>query len=208
MLKQTDISAQGQAAAAKPESDAASPAAIGSEIRDLRKAKRLTIKALSEATGISIGHLSEIERGISSPSIKALHDIARALGVTIGWFLHNAEESESAERRHIVRAGNRRSLRFSSGVADELLSPNLRGQLELLMSRFPPGAVGADVPYNHTGEEAGIVLSGALEMWIGDECFLLAEGDSFAFPSTTPHRYRNPGETEAVVIWAITPPSY
>jgi mannose-6-phosphate isomerase-like protein (cupin superfamily) len=45
-------------------------------------------------------------------------------------------------------------------------------------------------------------------MWIGDDCFVLNEGDSFSFPSTTPHRYRNPGDTEAVVIWAITPPSY
>lgn len=185
-----------------------SPATIGAEIRDLRKAKRLTIKAMAEATGLSIGHLSEIERGVSTPSIKALHDIARALGVTIGWFLHNVEDSASAERQHIVRSSNRRALRFSSGVTDELLSPNLRGQLELLMSRFPPGAVGADEPYNHVGEEAGLILSGMLEMWIGEECFILNEGDSFAFPSTSPHRYRNPGEVEAVVIWAITPPSY
>lgn len=197
MLKMTDNS-----------SDNGSPGAIGNEIRDLRKAKRLTIKAMSEATGLSIGHISEIERSISTPSIKALHDIARALGVTIGWFLHNVEDSPSAERQHIVRASNRRALRFSSGVTDELLSPNLRGQLELLMSRFPPGAIGADEPYIHVGEEAGLVLSGSLEMWIGDECFILNEGDSFAFPSTTPHRYRNPGEGEAVVIWAITPPSY
>jgi transcriptional regulator with XRE-family HTH domain len=197
MLKRTDTPAHSR-----------SPAAIGVEIRDLRKAKRMTIKVMSEATGLSIGHLSEIERGISTPSIKALHDIARALGVTIGWFLHNAENGESTEKHHVVRAGNRRALRFSSGVTDELLSPNLRGHLELLMSRFPPGAVGADEPYNHVGEEAGLVLSGTLEMWIGDECFILNEGDSFAFPSTTPHRYRNPGEVEAVVIWAITPPSY
>ena len=197
MLQKTQITDSGH-----------SPATIGAEIRDLRKAKRLTIKAMAEATELSIGHLSEIERGISTPSIKALHDIARALGVTIGWFLHNVEDSASAERQHIVRSSNRRALRFSSGVTDELLSPNLRGQLELLMSRFPPGAVGADEPYNHVGEEAGLVLSGMLEMWIGDECFILNEGDSFAFPSTTPHRYRNPGEVEAVVVWAITPPSY
>jgi transcriptional regulator with XRE-family HTH domain len=184
------------------------PVAIGAQIRDLRKAKRMTIKTFSAKTGLSIGHLSEIERGVSSPSIKALHDIAQSLGVTIGWFLHNADENESVERRHIVRAGNRRALRFSSGVVDELLSPNLRGQLELLMSRFPPGAVGADEPYDHAGEEAGLILSGTLEMWIGDDCFVLNEGDSFSFPSTTPHRYRNPGTVEAVAIWVITPPSY
>ncbi|MFA5122692.1 helix-turn-helix domain-containing protein [Zavarzinia sp.] len=188
--------------------DDAAPARIGREIRDLRKARRLTIKELSLATSLSIGHLSEIERGLSSPSIKALHDIAKALGVTIGWFLHNAEATEQGERDYIVRAGNRRTLKFSSGITDELLSPNLRGQIELLMSRFPPGAVGAEAPYSHQGEEAGLLLAGTLELWIGEQCFTLNQGDSFSFPSTTPHRYRNPGDAETVVIWAITPPSY
>jgi len=185
-----------------------SPQKIGAEIRDLRKARRMTIKEFSLATSISIGHLSEIERGLATPSIKALHDIAKVLGVTIGWFLHNMEGSDDREQQYIVRAGNRRTLRFSSGVTDELLSPNLRGQLELLLSRFPPSAVGAEEPYAHQGEEAGLVVAGTLEMWIGDDCFVLNEGDSFTFPSTTPHRYRNPGKTEAVVVWAITPPSY
>lgn len=186
----------------------AAPSRVGPEIRDLRKARRMTIKELSLATSLSVGYLSEVERGLSYPSIKALHDIAKALNVTIGWFLHNAESGDPAEREYIVRAGNRRTLKFSSGITDELLSPNLRGQIELLISRFPPGAVGAESPYTHQGEEAGLLLAGTLEMWIGDQCFTLAEGDSFSFPSTTPHRYRNPGDTETVVVWVITPPSY
>lgn len=189
-------------------SDEPTSTQVGAEIRDLRRAKRMTIKELSLSTSLSIGHLSEIERGIASPSIKALHDIARALGVTIGWFLHNAEGTDAAERDFIVRAGNRRTLRFASGTTDELLSPNLRGQIELLMSRFPPGSEGLEVPYTHQGEEAGVLLAGSLELWIGEQCFTLREGDSFSFPSTTPHRYRNPGEVETVVVWAVTPPSY
>ncbi|MFT3732902.1 MAG: XRE family transcriptional regulator [Hyphomicrobium sp.] len=184
------------------------PTQVGAEIRDLRKAKRLTIKELSLAASVSIGHLSEIERGIASPSIKTLRDIAKALGVTIGWFLYNAEGCDPAERDYIVRAGNRRMLRFASGVTDELLSPNLRGQLELVMARFPPGATEAEPAYSHQGEEAGLVLSGTFELWIGDQLFTLQTGDSFSFPSTTPHRYRNPGEVETIVVWAITPPTY
>jgi transcriptional regulator with XRE-family HTH domain len=187
--------------------NAPNPTQVGAEIRDLRRVKRMTIKELSLATSLSVGHLSEIERGIASPSIKSLHDIARALGTTIGWFLHNAE-GDPAEREYIVRAGNRRVLRFASGITDELLSPNLRGQLELLMSRFPPGSEGLEAPYSHQGEEAGVVLAGTLELWIGEQCFMLRESDSFSFPSTTPHRYRNPGTVETVVVWAITPPSY
>lgn len=184
------------------------PAQVGAEIRDLRKAKRLTIKELSLATSLSVGHLSEIERGIASPSIKTLRDIAKALGVTIGWFLHNAEGSDPDEREYIVRASNRRTLRFSSGITDELLSPNLRGQLELVLARFPPGATEAEPAYEHQGEEAALILAGAFELWIGEQCFTLQEGDSFSFPSTTPHRYRNPVKVETVVVWAITPPSY
>lgn len=202
------MAAAKEKAAATPADDDLPASRVGAEIRDLRKAKRLTIKELSLATSLSIGHLSEIERGISSPGIKTLHDIAKALGVTIGWFLHNAEGGDPSERDYIVRAGNRRTLRFSSGITDELLSPNLRGQLELLMSRFPPGSAETGSSYTHQGEEAGLVIAGSLELWIGEQSFTLKEGDSFSFPSTTPHRYRNPGTVEAVVVWAITPPSY
>ncbi|CCB66801.1 MULTISPECIES: cupin domain-containing protein [unclassified Hyphomicrobium] len=198
----------GSAAASDSQDEDLTPTQVGAEIRDLRKAKRLTIKELSLAASVSVGHLSEIERGIASPSIKTLKDIAKALSVTIGWFLHNAEGCDPAEREHIVRADNRRILRFASGVTDELLSPNLRGQLELVMSRFPPGTAEAEPAYSHQGEEAGLVLSGSFELWIGEQHFTLQAGDSFSFPSTTPHRYSNPGDVEAVVIWAITPPTY
>jgi quercetin dioxygenase-like cupin family protein len=107
-----------------------------------------------------------------------------------------------------VRENNRRHLRFRSGVTDYLLTPDLSGQIELLLCRFEAGASSGEDPYTHTGEEAGIVIQGQLELWIGAEHFLLSEGDSFNFKSTLPHRYRNPGETETVVIWSITPPSY
>jgi transcriptional regulator with XRE-family HTH domain len=181
---------------------------LGPEIRDLRKARALTLQRVAEQTGLSIGHLSEIERGQAVPSVKALHDIAETLGVTIGWFFHNDPDAPESEREFIVRAASRRKLRYKTGVTDELLCPNLSGALEMLLCRFPPGSSSGDVPYTHRGEEAGIVTSGSLEMWIGDKHFVLQQGDSFRFNSTTPHRYQNSGDDEAVVIWTITPPSY
>jgi transcriptional regulator with XRE-family HTH domain len=184
------------------------PDRLGPEIRDLRKARSLTLQKVADATGLSVGHLSEIERGQSVPSVKALHDIAETLGVTIGWFFHNDADAPEEEREFIVRATSRRKLRYKTGVTDELLCPNLSGALEMLLCRFPPGSSSGDVPYSHRGEEAGIVTSGSLEMWIGDKHFVLQQGDSFRFPSTTPHRYCNPGLVEAVVIWTITPPGY
>jgi transcriptional regulator with XRE-family HTH domain len=181
---------------------------IGREIRELRKARRLTIKDLAERTRLSIGYLSEIERGLASPHVKALHDIAGALGVTIGWFFHATDAAEPGEHEIFVRSPNRRHVHFASGITDELLSPHLRGKLELLLSRFPPGASSGGDPYTHSGEEAGIVIKGSLELWVDGKRVVLEEGDSFGFESSLPHRYSNTGDSEAVVIWAITPPSY
>jgi len=183
------------------------PRYIGAEIRGLRKARRLTLQQLAGLCGLSVGYLSLLERDISTPSINALHAISRALDVTISWFF-DAGRAPPGERDFIVRRPNRRRLDFSPGISDELLSPNLAGTLELLSSRFAPGATSGGAPYTHAGEEAGVVVRGRLELWIDGKRFDLQPGDSFGFPSTLPHRYSNPGPDEAEVIWAITPPSY
>lgn len=187
--------------------DAPLEAGIGKEIRSLRKARGYTLSVLAERCGLSVGYLSLLERDRSTPSINALHAISRALDVTVSWFFA-ADTVPAEERDLVVRRGRRRHLRFSSGIVDELLSPTLTGQLELLHSRFPPGASSGDEPYTHVGEEAGLVVRGSLELWVDGKVFLLEAGDSFGFASSLPHRYRNPGTEEAEVIWAITPPSY
>ena len=191
---------------AEPDDGAASRA--GLEIKHLRKARNLTISELAIATGLSSGYLSQIERGLSSPSVKALHSISRALGVTISWFFSGGTGDGESLRDIVVRATARRTLTFENGIRDELLSPNLGRKLELLRSVFPPGSSSGAGPYVHKGEEAGFVVTGQLTLWVGDKEILLSAGDSFAFSSEEPHRYVNPGLCETVVIWAITPPSY
>ena len=180
---------------------------IGREIRGLRKARGLTLTELAEKSGLSIGYLSLVERDRATPSINALHAISRALGVTISWFF-DANAAPVEERGYVVRRARRRRLEFSAGIVDELLSPSLEGSLELLSSRFPPGASSGDAPYTHNGEEAGVIVRGTLELWVDGKHFVLKAGDSFGFPSSLPHRYCNPGSEETEVIWAITPPSY
>ncbi|WP_158815597.1 helix-turn-helix domain-containing protein [Methylocapsa sp. S129] len=187
--------------------DPSQPRLIGSEIRGLRKARAITLTELAAASGLSIGYLSLLERDRATPSIKALHAVSRALGVTISWFFE-ANDVPEDERDLVVRRARRRRLDYSAGVVDELLSPNLTGALELLSCRFPPGASSGEEPYTHSGEEAGVVLRGRLELWVDGRMVTLEAGDSFGFQSALPHRYRNPGPDEAEVIWAITPPSY
>jgi transcriptional regulator with XRE-family HTH domain len=195
-------------AAGHLQSDVAIDRRIGDEVRHLRKARGMTLAALSRASGLSQGYLSQVERGISSPSVKALHSISKALDVTISWFFMQGADGEDELRDHVVRANNRRKLSFTGGITDELLSPNLGRQLELLRCTFAPGSESGDTPYSHHGEEAGVVLEGELDLWIGEKHVVLREGDSFAFESTIPHRYANRGERECVVVWAITPPTY
>lgn len=93
------------------------------------------------------------------------------------------------------------------GIVDQLLTPLPNHQLEMLHACFPPGTY-SQQSYSHEGEEAGYVLSGTFELWVGERHFRLAAGDSFSFASSEPHRYGNPGKVNTVVIWVITPPTF
>lgn len=179
----------------------------GSEIRALRKARSLSLHELAIQAGLSVGYLSQIERGISCPSLKALGAIARALGVNVGWFFSGGNSGPAAEKGFVVRKANRRRIIFREGFIDYLLSPNLEGQLEFILSHFSPGASTGE-KYTHRGEEGGLVLEGRLEITIGEQSFILEAGDSFNFNSTEPHRYRNIHDGETVVVYGITPPTY
>jgi transcriptional regulator with XRE-family HTH domain len=181
---------------------------IGAAVRELRIAKGKTLIELARASGLSVGHLSQIERGVSNPSVKALHAVSRALDVTISWFFQPADPASAYERDYVVRKARRRVLSFNDGVTDSLLSPNLSRGVELILCELPPGAESGAEPYAHRGEETGLVIEGKLEIWIGDRHFVLDAGDSFAFSSEEAHRSRNPGKTTTRVVWAITPPSY
>ncbi len=181
---------------------------IGVEVKNLRKASGITLKQLSEASGLSQGYLSQIERDLSSPSIKAVHSISRALGVNISWFFRVQPSDGHELADYVVRRNNRRSLKFESGITDELLSPNLGRGIELLRCTFSPHSCSGNETYEHNGEEAGIILSGGLTLWLDGKRIELRTGDSFAFESSLPHRYANEYDEPTVIIWAITPPSY
>ncbi|MDM0031774.1 XRE family transcriptional regulator [Variovorax sp. J22P271] len=179
---------------------------IGEDIRGLRKARRMTLADLSRRIGRSVAYLSKLERNLTKPSVAELQALGEALGVKINFFFH--ETNAASHRKMVVRKADRRKLSYADGVTDHLLSPSLEGELELLMSVFEPGSGSGETSYFHEGEEAGVVLAGALEFWVGDEHFVCEEGDSFSFKSSVPHRYRNNGAVQTVVIWVVTPPSY
>jgi transcriptional regulator with XRE-family HTH domain len=181
---------------------------IGTRMRELRKTKGLTLAQLAVETGLSVGYLSQLERQDADPSVRALNTIGAALGVGINWFFPDPSDADNPETDIIVRANKRRALRFDSGVHDELLSPNLSGTLEMILTTFAPHANSGDANYAHKGEEGGFVVSGVLELTVEDQVMCLGAGDAFQFSSTKPHRYANPTDEETVIFWAVTPPHY
>lgn len=187
-------------------------ALLGEEIRNLRKARELTLEQLSVRCGRSASFLSKIERGAARPSLTALQDIAEALGVQIGWFFDESETVPDEERPFIVRSSRRRRLTYSDmastdylGLEDHLLSSGLDGNLALGISRYAPGGSTGDDMQSHEGEEAGLVIEGTIALTIDDETFRLEAGDSFSFSSHLPHRYANVSDYDARIVWANTP---
>nr|WP_174818754.1 XRE family transcriptional regulator [Ruegeria atlantica] len=188
---------------------------LGSEIREVRKARGLTLQHLSEVVSCSKAYLSRIELGAAKVSNDLLGEISDALAVEPNWFFPKQEGNGPLERKHVVRRENRRALSAmytrstdELGFEDELLSSTLSGHCYLILSRFRPGAGEPPEPlkgYSFEGEQHAIVLSGEVELRLGDEIISLREGDSFSYPSMIAHRFRNKTEKEATMVWAMSP---
>lgn len=179
---------------------------LSGDLRALRKARGLTLSEVALKLGRSVGWASQVERGLSTPSIGELRALAELFAVPLSLFFAHDSPVEG-ERGAIVRAGHRRSLGTTdSGLVEELLSPDLGGSFEMLRSVFAPGAALEERTTRPT-EEAGYVVSGSFEIEIAGTWHRLAPGDSFRF-AAKPFRWRNPGKEAAVVIWVVSPPVY
>ncbi|WP_208979054.1 cupin domain-containing protein [Stappia stellulata] len=181
---------------------------MGARLRAIRKARGLSLKDVSEGSGSSLGALSQIERGVSSPSIKALRSICTVLDVPVS-SLFSGEEGPGEEQGIIVRKWARRRLDFHhKGMAKELLTSGEEGGIQLMEVILDVGAGSGDQPYSHAGEEVGVVLAGQMSLWIDGRRYDLGTGDAFRFDSPRPHRFVNNGNTEARVLWMVTEAFY
>ena len=180
--------------------------ALGNDVRGLRKSRGLTLNELALKIGRSVGFISQVERGLSSPSIDDLRAIAAALDVPTSWFFATESQNED-ELGLIVRGDSRRVLGTAeSGIVEELLSPDLGGSFEMFRSVFQPGAEMENSILRQT-EEAGYIVSGSLQFCIDEQWFELNEGDSFRFEKKS-YRWKNTGTAPAIVIWVVSPPVY
>jgi transcriptional regulator with XRE-family HTH domain len=179
---------------------------VGGDLRTLRKARGLTLVTLASRVGRSVGWLSQVERNQSEPGLADLGRLAQALECPIALFFGDPD-TPPEERGHVVRAGRRRSLgTIATGLVEELLSPDLGGSFEMFQSVMAPGASSPGTLFRRV-EEAGYIVSGYLEMTIGERLFRLGPGDSFRLINE-PMAWRNPRDEPCVAIWVIAPPVY
>lgn len=179
---------------------------LGKTIRTARQG-RYTVQQLATAASVSSGLISQLERGIGNPSFKTLQAIAAALDLRIGDLVEAASPTDV--RPMLVRRNERARLQvFNGGPVYELLTPNLRGKLEVLETLLPPGFSNRDEPFQHDGEELVVVLEGAVDVAVGDTLGSLETGDAITYDSGMPHWWENNTDQPATVLGVVTPPSF
>ena len=179
---------------------------LGADLRALRKTRGLTLSELADRLGRSVGWLSQVERDLSEPSITDLRQIGEALDVPVSMLFAHAPALAS-EAGYVVRRDARRPLGSGkAGLLEELLSPDLTDDFEMVHSTFQPRSEIVEAVTRPT-QEVGYMISGRLDLEIAGRRFTIEPGDSFRIRGE-PFRWYNPYDQPAVAIWVIAPPVY
>ena len=184
---------------------AATQALLASRIRMYRKSRGMTIAALAREVGMTAAMASQVERGVTNPSMSSLVRIAAALKVSIPQ-LFEIDEPEGV----VVRLEDRRTIRYPHlDIADQVISSDPTGRLQVIEGRVGPGRNSGSTLSAHGAEvECVVVLEGIMELFVGDKRYELRPGDTLTFPGELPHGFANIGPVEARVIWVMTPGTF
>jgi transcriptional regulator with XRE-family HTH domain len=178
---------------------------LGPRLREVRSARGLSVRELARRVGCSASLISQIERGVSVPSVGVLYALATELGSSLDYLLFGsgpgAGTALAAEPRPVApppaalvqRGGDRQIIDLASGVRWERLTPRSEAMTDFLEVIYSPGGHSTDErrPLRHDGREYALILSGTLTANIGFESYDLEPGDSIAFDASTPHEYLN-----------------
>ena len=182
------------------------PNPLGSRLRELRHARKLTMREVSEKTGVDQTVLASIERTSLGVQIPVLQALAKSYDVTLTSLMDQTPLTGS--REVVTRAGKGRILpTLGHGLRIEQLATG-KDMMDFQRWFIKPG-VHSHGSYNHDGEELIYVMVGEFEITLQDErVYLLRQGDSIYFKSSWKHSWINPGETTAILIWVNTPPTF
>jgi transcriptional regulator with XRE-family HTH domain len=190
------------AAKAKPATSLAN-GAVGPRVRALRESMDLSLRDLSERSGVSAPMLSQVERGETSPTLAVAEKIAAGLELTLSQLLRLDED------RHvvIVRSGERRARRRGGHLVEELTPPLPGQRADVSVHTLAPGAATggpADPPIHEPGSrETAVVLGGKLDLFIDGARHQLGADDSVTFDADLPHHFENNGTAEARLVAVV-----
>ncbi len=178
---------------------------IGERLRQVRMGVGLSQRALAKKTGVANATISQIESGQSNPSVGALKRILDGLDMDLARFF---SFELAAEGRYFYRATDLKEI-GKGKLSFRLVGADRPDKaIQMLHEKLMPGADTGRVALSHRGEECGIVISGSLEVTVGDERQILRPGDAWYFESTQPHRFRNTGAETCICISACSPPTF
>ena len=187
----------------------------GSRIREMRKKRGLTLKEVAEATGYTIGHISQIERDLKSPSLVALRKIAACLNCSEVWLImddselsaKSPEEGKKSKESYLVRKENRIPMKIPEiDVSYSIFTPSKlpnaqEAQMTGLIVRLKPNTWVTEKMISHGNyDESLLLLKGELELRINNSTYMIYEGDSFYIPKNCLHNYLNTSDEEATII--------
>lgn len=179
---------------------------VGYKLKELRTRRELGLRELAIRAGVSHSTVSLIERNKMSPSVDTLAALLSALGTTVVAFFSDLENdipfSAFYGEDDLVEIGN------PCRVSHRLVGMNYPNRsMMMLRERYKPNAQ-TECEIRHAGEEAGIVISGAVQVTVGNESRVLTQGEAYYFDSRKPHHFRNVSDSTSEIISAITPPFY
>jgi transcriptional regulator with XRE-family HTH domain len=181
---------------------------LGHVIRTARRDAKRTLMQVAKEANLSISFLSQVERNLLTPSVSALKRIADVLQIPAGSLMFGLESSSRGPNVTLIRSDSRKRVVFpQSHIAYEMLTPDLRRRMSIFWLDAPPRSQSGPA-FSHEGEDAVVVLKGALKVEIGGVWHALKKGDSLYFNSELPHRWVNETGHPAQVMWISTPPSF
>jgi transcriptional regulator with XRE-family HTH domain len=175
---------------------------VGERLRMVRTAMRLSIRALSELSGLNVNTLSLIENGRSSPSVSTLQQLAQSMKIPVTEFFETAHGDKKIIHQ---TAGTRPRAAFSHGWMEDLGAGMPRFGAEPLIVTLEPGADSGRTPIVHTGREFVYCLEGHIAYTVESDTYPLQPGDSLLFEAYLPHRWRNLDLTPSRMLLVLCP---
>lgn len=178
---------------------------LGERIRNFRKEKRMTLQEMANATELSIGYISQVERNLVDPSLSSLRKIAKTLGIPTYMLVESENNDNLTIRKDDVTILKQPKSSVEYHFISQLPTDTFTPKSLLVRFKQKPKSKDADIPIVHESEEVIFLEKGNLIIFIGDEEINLNEGDSTIIKSNMPHIIYNNSDFVAEGLSVFTP---